>query len=240
MRFRFRTIPFVATLLLVGLGIALGNWQTRRAAEKTALQARLQQRSAQAPLVLDGKDVDPAAVEYRRVMVSGTFLPNWTVYLDNRPLDGRSGFVVVTPLRIAGSDRVVLVERGWAPRDPAVHDRVPTVPPPAGLRTVEGSAVSHPARVMDLGTPPPPAPGAIVQNLDVDGFARASGLSVLPVLVEQAGPAGEGDAALVRQWAAPATDVDRHKGYAFQWYALAGMAGLFYLITGFRRARKQA
>jgi hypothetical protein len=42
LRFRFRTIPFLATLLLVLLGIALGNWQTRRAAEKTgaAGQAR--------------------------------------------------------------------------------------------------------------------------------------------------------------------------------------------------------
>jgi hypothetical protein len=52
LRFRFRTIPFLATLVLVALGIALGNWQVRRAAEKTALQARLAQRSALPPLVL--------------------------------------------------------------------------------------------------------------------------------------------------------------------------------------------
>ena len=39
--FRFRTIPFVATVLLVALGVSLGQWQDRRAAEKTALQHKL-------------------------------------------------------------------------------------------------------------------------------------------------------------------------------------------------------
>jgi cytochrome oxidase assembly protein ShyY1 len=75
-----------------------------------------------------------------------------------------------------------------------------------------------------------------VQNLDPAGFARASGLSVLPVLVEQTGT----DADLVRKWPAPAVDVDRNKGYAFQWYALAALAFLFFVMTGFRSGTKQA
>ena len=235
MRFRFRPIPFIATVVLVLLGIALGNWQTRRAAEKLALQARLEQRAAAAPLALDGRAVDPAAAEFRRVLVTGSFLPDWTLFLDNRPLDGRSGFIVVSPFKIAGSGKVVLVERGWIPRDPAAHDRVPPVAPEAGTRTIAGIAVQRPARVLELGTPPPPHPGAIVANLDVAGFARASGLDVLPVFVEQTGPA---DGILVRKWPAPALDVERNKGYAVQWYALAAMACLFFVITGFRRASK--
>ena len=63
LRFRFRTVPFVAMLALVALGIALGNWQTRRAAEKTALQAMLAQRTQAAPLTLGAADQDPAAVQ---------------------------------------------------------------------------------------------------------------------------------------------------------------------------------
>ena len=237
LRFRFRTIPFVATLVLVALGILLGNWQVRRAAEKTALQARLTQRSALPPLVLDGKPVDPAAVEYRRVIVTGEFVPNWPLFLDNRPFEGRTGFIVLMPFKIAGGDDVVLVARGWTPRDPAVHDRVPQVPTPGGRTTIEGLAILHPARVMELGKAPPPRPGAIVQNVDPAGFAQASGLRTLPVLVEQTSPDGTG---LTRKWPAPAVDVDRNKGYAFQWYALAAMAFLFFVITGFRSGTKQA
>ena len=104
LRFRFRAIPFIATVLLVALGVALGNWQTRRAAEKTALQTRLDQRAAAAPLVLGGQDVDPAVAEFRRVIVTGTFVPNWPVFLDNRPLDGRSGVILLRPFKIRGSD----------------------------------------------------------------------------------------------------------------------------------------
>jgi cytochrome oxidase assembly protein ShyY1 len=236
LRFRFRTIPFLATLALVTLGILLGNWQVRRAAEKTALQARLAQRTALPPLVLDGRPVDRAAIEYRRVIATGEFIADWPVFLDNRPLEGRTGFVLLMPFRIAGSNEAVLVARGWLPRDPAAHDRVPQVATPAGRTTIEGLAVLHPARVMELGTAPPPRPNAIMQNLDPAGFARASGLSVLPVLVEQTGF----DPALIRKWPAPAVDVDRNKGYAFQWYALAAMAFLFFVITGFRSGTKQA
>ena len=50
-RFRFRAIPFVATVLLVALGVSLGQWQDRRAASKTRLQATLTERSAAAPVV---------------------------------------------------------------------------------------------------------------------------------------------------------------------------------------------
>ena len=237
LRFRFRTIPFVATLVLVAVGILLGNWQVRRAAEKTTLQARLTQRAALPPLVLDGKPVDPAAVEYRRVIVTGEFVPNWPLFLDNRPFEGRSGFIVLMPFKIAGGGDVVLVARGWVPRDPAVHDRVPHVPTPSGRTTIEGLAVLHPARVMELGKAPPPRPGAIVQNVDPAGFAQASGLRTLPVLVEQTNPDGSD---LIRKWPAPAVDVDRNKGYAFQWYALAAMAFLFFVMTGFRSGTKQA
>lgn len=245
LRFRFKPLPFIVTLLLVVLGIALGNWQVRRAAEKTALQALLAQRTAAPPLTLDGaavgRTIDPAALEYRRVMVTGEFVAAWPLYLDNRPLNGRSGFIVLMPFTIAGSTRTVLVARGWLPRDPSMHDRVPPLATPAGVQTIAGMAVLHPARTMQLGTPAPPRPGAIVQNLDAAAFARASGLDLLPLLVEQTGAgAAAASGPLVREWPSPALGIDRHKGYAFQWYALAVMAFLFFVMTGFRRGAQPA
>ena len=236
LRFRFRAIPFLATLILVLLGIALGNWQTRRAAEKTALQARLEQGMAASPLTLDGSPVDPARIEFHRVLVRGEFVPNWPVFLDNRPQNGRTGFILLMPFKIAGSNKAVLVARGWLPRNMAEHDRLPPYTTPAGQVTIEGRAVRQLARVMQLGTPAPLKPEAIVQNTGPGEVARASGLDLLPVVVEQTGldTTGEG---LLRDWPAPSTDIDRHKGYAVQWYALAAMAFLFFVITGFRSGR---
>jgi cytochrome oxidase assembly protein ShyY1 len=239
LRFRFRTVPFVATVILVLLGIALGNWQTRRAAEKTALQARLEQGMAAAPLVLDGGAIDPARLAFHRVIVTGEFIPSWSVFLDNRPLAGRSGFILLMPFKIAGSGKFVLVARGWLPRNNAEHDRLPPYTTPAGRITLEGRVVDHLSRALQLGTPAPLKPNAIVQNTDPLEVARASGLDLLPVVVEQTGASLPGEG-LLRSWPAPNLDVDRNKGYAVQWYALAAMAFLFFVITGFRSGTKQA
>ncbi|MDN4053271.1 SURF1 family protein [Massilia sp. YIM B02763] len=244
LRFRFSIVPFIATVALVVLGIVLGNWQARRAEEKTALQAHLLERGSAPPLRLGHVAIDPAAVEYRRVVATGRFVRDWPVYLDNRPLgghEGRSGFVLLMPFKIAAADNTyVLVARGWFPRDPGAHDRIPALPVPEGEQTIEGIAVPRPARVMQLGTAPPLAPHAIVQNLEVADVARASGLAMLPFLVEQTGNPAYAPDGLVRQWPAPALDVDRHRGYAFQWYALAAMACVFFVMTGFRRGRQTA
>ncbi len=90
---------------------------------------------------------------------------------------------------------------------------------------------------MQLGEPAAVKPGAILQNLTVDQFADASKLPVQPFFIEQTGPPVDGER-LVRDWPAPALGVEKHQGYAFQWYALALMALLFFVVTGFRRGTK--
>ena len=91
---------------------------------------------------------------------------------------------------------------------------------------------------MQLGTPAPLKPAAILQNTAPGEVARASGLDLLPVVVEQTGPDATGEG-LLRDWPAPSTDIARHKGYAVQWYALAAMAFLFFVMTGFRSGRSK-
>jgi surfeit locus 1 family protein len=237
-RFRFRTVPFIATVLLVALGIALGSWQGRRAEYKSRLQAQLTQRAAEPPLVLGPASTAPGAMEFRRVTVNGEFVSNWPLFLDNRPNAGRGGFYLVMPFKIAGSDTHVLVARGWLPRDPREYGRLPAFRTPTGQVTIEGRVKAGVGHVMQLGEAAPLTPGAIVQNVEVAQFAQASGLRLQPFFVEQVGPRQPGDT-LVRDWPAPALDIDKHRGYAFQWYALAAMAGLFFVITGFRSGTKQ-
>lgn len=232
--FRFRPIPFVATLLLVALGVALGQWQDRRAGQKIALQQQLSARAAEAPYVLGPALQDAAQMEFRTVSVAGEFVTEWPLFLDNRPQQGKVGFYLVMPFKIAGSNTHVLVARGWLPRYTGEHDRLPEFGTPGGTVTITGSARFGMGKVMQLGQPATVKPGAILQNLDTAQFAAASKLSVQPFFIEQTGPTGPGEK-LVRDWPAPALGVEKHQGYAFQWYALAVMALLFFVITGFRR-----
>ncbi|WUR14249.1 SURF1 family protein [[Empedobacter] haloabium] len=234
--FRFKLVPFVATVVLVGLGVALGQWQTRRADQKLALQAKLASANAQAPLRLDGAPIALAQAEWRRVAVRGTFVANWPVYLDNRPHGGQAGFYVLMPLRIEGTDRHVLVLRGWLPVDAARRQHIMPYATPAGAVAIEGIARRDAGHVLQLGAAAPLVRGAIVQNADVPQVAAASGLRLLPFVIQQT---SGGTDRLVRDWPAPELGVDKHRGYAFQWYALALTALLFFVITGILSGRKQ-
>jgi surfeit locus 1 family protein len=232
--FRFRLIPFVATVLLVALGLALGQWQDRRAAFKTARQDKLTAQSAAAPLVLGPTLVAAAPLEYRRVAVTGRFVAQWPLFLNNRPLQGHAGFYLLMPFRIDGSDTHVLVARGWLPRTDPKAGSVPAVTTPDGMVTIEGVVKTGLGHIMELGVATPVTPGALLQNIELTQLAKASGMTFEPFFIEQVGAAAPNEQ-LVRDWPAPSLGVDKHRGYAFQWYALAVMAFLFFVMTGFRR-----
>jgi surfeit locus 1 family protein len=53
------------------------------------------------------------------------------VYLDNRQMNARQGFFVVTPLQLATGD-AVLVQRGWMPRDLTDRSRLQPLPDQPG------------------------------------------------------------------------------------------------------------
>ena len=233
---RLRWIPLIATTLVVALGISLGNWQTRRAQEKLGLEQAILERSQLAPL--DAARLQPGQQpeEFRRIVAEGEFITDWPMYLENRPHGAQSGFYLLMPLRIAGSGDVVLIARGWFARDAADRTRIPSVPVPTGHQRIEGRVRSHATRVMQLGEAAAIKPGAILQNLEPAGFAAASGLPTQTFIIEQRNDTRDG---LVRDWPAPSVGVDKHRGYAFQWYALAAAAFLFYLITGIRSASKR-
>ena len=241
MAFRFRLIPFLATVVLVAIGVCAGRWQDGRAAQKLALEARLAAGNAAAPLELGAAPVAGADVEFRRVRLQGEWVSAWPVYLDNRPHAGRPGFYLLMPLRLAGSDMHVLVARGWLARDMADRSKLPSYATPAGPVVVEGIARLAPGHVMQLGEAPKITPGAIVQNADAAALAAATGWRFQPLVVEQSSPDGAAATAeaLQRDWPAPALGADKHKGYAFQWYALAAMAVLFFVFTGLRKSGKR-
>jgi surfeit locus 1 family protein len=235
-----RLVLLLAALLTAAITARLGWWQLDRAAQKTRLQAALQAQRALPPLLLAQLPRDAAAAaaqRHRAVLLSGQWLAERTVYLDNRPMAGRSGFFAVTPLRLDDGS-AVLVQRGWLPRDPLDRTRIAAPLPPAGPVQVEGRIAPGPARLYDFaGT----ASGAIRQNLDLDAYARETGLPLRPLTVVQEDSTTSPQDGLLRQWPQPAADVHKHYGYAFQWFALSTLITLLYVwfqLIRPRRARR--
>ena len=231
--FRFRWVPFIAATLVVAVGISLGNWQLRRAEQKLALQQQMSARAEFVPVNANVLVPTQTPEEFRRVIAEGEFISSWAVYLDNRPYQGKAGFYLLMPFKLAGSEQSVLVLRGWFPRDASDRERIPTIAVPKGVIRLEGRVRTTTGKLMQLGEAAALQPGAIAQNVDIADFARASKLSLQTFIIEQTNDAADD---LVRDWPTPSVGIDTHKGYAFQWYALAFVAAVFFLLTGFKRA----
>ncbi|MDM0120706.1 SURF1 family protein [Variovorax sp. J2L1-78] len=253
-------IVTLAALLTLAATVSLGRWQLSRAAQKEALQAEIEaqrQRPAldqEAFLAID----KPADALHRPVHLRGLWLADQTVYLDNRQMHGVPGFYVLTPFALEGSEQTVMIQRGWVQRN--FNDRAQLMPveTPAGLVEVTGRIAPPPAHLLELGKPAAPASAPasapegtpageaaqpavgsspIRQNLDLEAFRSETRLPLRTDLtLQQIGAASEG---LQRDWPAPALGVDKHYGYAFQWFGLAALVVILYVWFQFIAPRRK-
>lgn len=238
-RRRPRLLPSAAALAALVLTVSLGNWQMRRADEKRALQHQQEAVEQARPLALTGALAagDAAALDGRRVVLEGRWVDERTVFLDNRTYQGQAGFHVATPLALADAPGLqVLVLRGWVPRDPRERLRLPQLPASSQPVRIEGVALARLPSALQLGDAAQRREGPgerIWQSLSVEAFARWSGARMAPVIVRQLSDSGDG---LVRDWPRPGSDVDKHLGYAVQWYAMAAAVAALWLYFGWLRA----
>ncbi len=215
----------------------LGLWQLDRAAQKTAQHEAQLARGALPPLDATTLARSPEGAldqQHRRVQLEGRWLAERSIYLDNRQMNGRPGFFLVTPLLIAPGD-AVLVQRGWLPRHAREREQLAAVQTPPGVVQIEGRIAPGLARLYEFEHA---ASGVIRQNLDIAAYARETGLVLRPLAVLQLSGAGDG---LQRLWTPAVVDVSKHQGYAAQWFALSALiTGLyvwFQLIHPRRRPR---
>ena len=223
--------PTLAALFFFVLTYSLGNWQSDRADEKRALQARYDAAATEAPIHVGSERLDRDSVLYRRLEAEGVFDDAHTILIDNRVLNGVAGYHVLTPLRVNGGGPALLVNRGWVATGRSRAD-VPQPPTPTGRVKLEGMAVDPHTRYVELGSAE--AAGRVWQNLDVERYAAVTGLNLQPVLLQQTSTLPDG---LQRSWPRPDSGVDTHVSYAFQWYSLAATLVVLWLIMNVGRRR---
>jgi surfeit locus 1 family protein len=200
--FRPRLWALALAAAACAAGIALGNWQLRRADEKRQ------------PLP--------------RVAIEGEFVPRFTVYLDNKTRRGRIGYEVITPLRLVNSQSHILINRGWV-EAARTRDVLPEVPTPSGEVRIEGIALAGLPKVLVLED----SRGKVRQSLSIDAYAAETGLVLQPRVIEQHSSAPDG---LARDWPPHDAGIEKHQGYALQWYSLAALAVVLALVLSFRKA----
>jgi len=237
-------VASAAALAVVCLGLALGLWQLRRAEEKATLQSAQDRAAAAPPIELAAARTatggagaplpEPTAIDGQRVQASGLLDGGRSIFLDNRTREGLAGFHVLTPLKLAGRDEHLMVLRGWVARDPSDRSRLPDVYTPSEPVTVVGFAVADLQQPMMLGEEPVPGPAdRLWQHFDYRKFSEWTGFDVYPVVLRQTVEPSYQDG-LARDWNQPGLSVDRHRGYAFQWFAMTAAALVTWLIVLWR------
>jgi surfeit locus 1 family protein len=224
-------VPTIAALIALSLTLSAAYWQYGRAKYKTQLREQYHARLAMPPLHLNDSIPQPDAASFRKVRVSGQYVPDKAILLDNKVREGVPGYEVVAPLRIAGSDRSVLIDRGWigGGRD---RSHLPTIQLPHGLVMVTGTAILPGRGALELSDDV--VEGRVWQNLNLSRFRDKQQLNVLDFIVHEE---SEEDDGLNRNWPEPGFGIQIHQSYTGQWLLFSVLIIFFYFYYGFVRKK---
>jgi surfeit locus 1 family protein len=199
----------------------LGRLQERRAANRAAAEAR-----AEPPRELGlGADWTAEELNQRQVEASGEFDHAHQIVIRGQAFQGTPGVLVVTPLRLAGTDSAVLVLRGFVPSADAVRADIDALGEPGQVR-VRGLATP----IANGGGQPFEHDGRTTwARLDLAALRARLPYPVLPVLLRQTPDSGLPQQP--RRLPAPELSEGPHLSYAIQWFAFAVMTVAFGVLV---------
>jgi surfeit locus 1 family protein len=205
-------IPLACAALFVRLGV----WQLARLKEKRAFNTTLSARLAAPAADIISLPPDTALGHYRRVSASGAMLYDREVVYAGRSHEGAPGVDLLTPMKIAGRDTVVMVNRGWAYSADAA--RIEN----ARWKEKDSAQVAGYAETF-AGTERQQTERR-VHALDRAAIQKLVGIPVAPyILVQTSDSVAHGDSIPVRL-NFPALDEGPHQSYAIQWFSFALVA----------------
>lgn len=234
-RFRPSWVGALATICCIPLFIHLGQWQFHKAQTKLALQATYDRYDKSAPVALPGEINQPELWRYRQVKVSGRYLPDYQIFLDNQIEGEQVGYHVLTPLRIQGLEVAVLVDRGWIPAMES-HSEIPNVDTPLDMVEVDGQVWLPSGKFYSLEGREQAATNQwqpIWQNMDMKRYATSSPIKVLPLVIRLNPKSGAGG--FVRHWVRPDDRAESNLSYAYQWFGFAFAALAIFIVVSFKK-----
>lgn len=204
--------------------LALGFWQLHRADEKRVVQQQFD--ALQAAVPLNATALRDTTAPYTRVQLVGVFDNARSFLLDNRVSRGRVGYDVLTPFVPAGQTRTLFVNRGWIAGDPA-RRVLPVAPPVYGTVTLQGYVYRDSdnrligANAADRQWP------RVIQQVDLGAMQTQLGVAAYPYSLRLD---ADSAAALVAEWPVVTSSPERHTAYAVQWFAMAAVLLLLWLL----------
>lgn len=207
----------VIAVLLAALFVRLGIWQLDRRHERQARNALITSRLDSTEVDVTALPRDSAAARFRRVRVTGVPDYEHELIYAARSYKGSPGVNLLTPIRIAGKDTAVIVNRGWvyAPDGATVDE--------AKWKEVDSTFTGYVEELPSTAGASYASRPRVIARLSYDAVAKALPYPVAPVYVVMLG-----DSAIatdrVARLTIPPLDEGPHLNYAIQWFAFAVIA----------------
>ena len=229
-RFFIPAFLIIATLALL---ISLGFWQLDRANEKRAIEDQIANANANDVELITDVDL-LSEKEYYHVRLQGSYIKDKQFIYDNQIVDQISGYYVLTPFVLKGDSRAILINRGFIPWN-GRRDQIADIDIGAKIAEVKVQ-ISKPVKRMELKaseiTQDFPV---LVQALDVDEMSIIASLDFANI-VGLLSP--ESENGFVRKWDPYTGSIERHIGYAIQWFLMALVLSIIGALLALKQQRK--
>lgn len=244
--FKPTLLGILLTLICIPLFIKLGLWQYNKAEQKRLIQDAYSQSRTDAalPFPLDLNNQSESQIEnwkYKKVVVSGEYDSKNQFLLDNQVENERAGYHVITPLKIAGSNQYVLINRGWILAKDR-HEDIPVFDTPAGTQKITGQIWLPSKKIFTLENQQESASNEkklqpVWQNMDIAKYQKLVPFTVSAAAIKMDADSEGGG--FVRNWQVSMERIATNMGYAYQWFGFALAALLIFLYMSISRVESE-
>jgi len=235
--FNYKLLPSLVFIIFFTLFIKLGFWQLDRADQKKIINMAFIERQNQPAIPLNKETIQMPIKDiiWHHVTISGEFLNDKNIILDNQVVQEKAGFLIYTPFKILDSNKIILVNRGWYPLSNSRND-VPNIPPIKGAQAIEGEINQMPSSGISLGkviTEKLDESSFRLQKMDYEVLSSLIGKDLMRYVVKLKKPIF--DKTYVIDLGIPVPDSDKNYGYAFQWFAMAFTLFIIFIKLGLKK-----
>ena len=232
MSFRF-LVPSILILATMAFLVSLGFWQLDRADQKRTIEASIQKaNTGVVELIVNQNEL--LNKEYYEVRLQGSYISDKQFIYDNQIVDQASGYYVLTPFVLTGQSNAIMINRGFIPWN-GRRDQLDDIAVDSAFREVK-IQVSRPIKrielkASDISNQFP----VLIQAIDFDVIEEISSTSFVDVIGLLDPSSDDG---FVRKWEPYTGSIEKHIGYAIQWFLMALVLGIIGIGIGLKQRKK--
>jgi surfeit locus 1 family protein len=232
MSFRF-LVPSILILATMAFLVSLGFWQLDRADQKRTIEASIQKaNTGVVELIVNQNEL--LNKEYYEVRLQGSYIGDKQFIYDNQIVDQASGYYVLTPFVLTGQSNAIMINRGFIPWN-GRRDQLDDIAVDSTYREIK-IQVSRPIKRIELKTSDISNQfPVLIQAIDFDVIEEISSTSFVDVIGLLDPSSDDG---FVRKWEPYTGSIEKHIGYAIQWFLMALVLGIIGIRIGLKQRKK--